>query len=188
MLQNKQVLQGICDRAAKKYKYRQMIHKCADKISGKPYNLKLAADELKAWVDEKDPGTPLLDVSYCQMVVRDGSLSAAIVPLSSENCYAQAVAVEVEPGQVTLGKTPAPQLARASADGKMIYNMAGQLVSHHNYEWSLAIRTAEDLFKNSKKVKGKGKGKVMRTAIIEEDDDDDDNDDNRHVLDIVPFR
>ena len=48
-------------------KYKDMIHKYANKLNERPFCMPRAADMLQLWVEEHDARTPLLDVSYCNL-------------------------------------------------------------------------------------------------------------------------
>jgi hypothetical protein len=84
----------------------KMIHKYAHIIEQKPFHMMRAASELKLWVDEKDGGTPLLDVSYCKLELCRSRAPSTMTPVTD---LSAAVALEVEPGVVTLGKPPVPK-------------------------------------------------------------------------------
>jgi hypothetical protein len=131
-----------------------MIHKHADKLMGRPWDMKDAGIALKDWVDGTEPPTPLLDVQYCSTAT--SSVVRRNPTVIIDTCHEDALALEPAPGTVTIHQITKRQpkvddSIKPSPQGKFVYNMALDLVRNHAMTWQRAITTAEDIWKHSSK-------------------------------------
>jgi hypothetical protein len=150
---------GVCTRALKSKKYKDMIKKHADMLALPPFNFKHAAKELKEWVEERNVLEPLLDASYVEVKLTRMSLSSATLPIFppawdvtrpviSDSVLDGPIPLEVEPGTISVVATSHSQensraRPQASTEAKFVYRMARSLVAEHGYTWETAINGAE---------------------------------------------
>jgi hypothetical protein len=167
----------------KSKKYRDMIEKHADIIAARPFFMKDAASYLKNWVVEKDPGTPLLDVSYCSLEVKQRKVitNSPTKPIVDTG----ALALEPEPGKVVVGRPAQPHKDAVPAGSQLVYNIAENLVKEHGKSWGDAIKMAELIVDSSLKAKGKKDKLHILDAAVAVAADCSDDDDITPIIDVI---
>ena len=157
-----------------------MIKKHAGKIQEKPWNMKVAAKALRDWINDEEPPTALLDVSYCAL----GRIAARDVQRIAPTAdNAEAVSLEPEPGHVTIHEKRVPIIAgsasaapKVSPAAKFVYKMARDLRANHGMEWGRAISMSEEVWKHSKATDIKAIHDAEKVDARGDKGDDTDND------------
>ena len=176
---------SLCARSPKSSKYKDMIHKYANRIAIKPFHMTRASEALKSWVEESDGGTDLLDASNCRITsMPQISNWSSLVSLAKH--HSEAMALEPEPSELRLANAPAarkPKGAGITLDAKISYNIAATLVKRHGKTWSDAISMAEKIYKSASVGSSASKVLSDETADLHSDEDAE-----NAVLDTVPVR
>jgi len=145
--------------------YVNHVKKYTPLLRSPTYNLAAAADYLEAWVEQRVPDEPMLDVSACSV----GS-SRSLVPrqgLELDDPTDDPMSLEPPLGEVTLRRT---RVAHGCPSDRavLVYGCATQLVEQHGMSIPDAILIGERCWDSLRNVRTSGAAADIRGDV--EDD------------------